>query len=259
MTITTMDQIVRNNLVRHSYPLHWYLQSLVYGVECLSELVQDDLKVVNTRILPVNSYGAVDLPEGFNAAVGVFIKSGQKLQPLTEDNTINPLNNMGDDFAISRWDEPTNTQTTDQSVVQIAGLLNTWFFGFAPYSALGEPTGRFFGIGNPTNKTYKIIPERNQIQLSERLSTDHIVLQWIGDGRNSDSISSVESYALATIRAYIDYRLKDFNRSYSRGEVEMAKQEYYNERKKLRARKSDLTVTSLRQIIMKNQRLSVKG
>ncbi len=259
MTLYTLDWVVRNYLLKRGYSLHWYMQTLLHSVDCLVDLYADDLKVVNTRILPVNSYGAVDLPEGFNDAVGVFIKAGQKLQPLTEDNTINPLNNMGDDFAISRWDEPTNTQTTDQSVVQIAGLLNTWFFGFAPYNSIGEPVGKFFGIGNPTNKTYKIIKERNQIQLSERLSTDHIVLQWIGDGRNSDSISSVESYALATIRAYIDYRLKDFNRSYSRGEVEMAKQEYYNERKRLRSRKSDLTVTALRQIIMKNQRLSVKG
>lgn len=259
MTIYTLDFIVRNYLLKNGYSMHWYLQALLHAVDCLSELYKDDLKVVNTRILPINDYGAADLPEGFTDSVGVFIKAGQKLQPLTEDNGINPLNNYDSDFNISRWDTPTTTVSTDQSVVQISGLLNTWWYGFSPYDSLGEPVGKFFGLGNPTNKTYKIIRERNQIQLSERLSITEIVFQWIGDGRNSDAVSSVDSYAVPVIRQYIKYGLKDCNRAYSKGEVEYEYQKYIQQRKLLRARKSDLTVTTLRQIIMKNQRLSVKG
>jgi len=255
MVIQTMDYIVRNNLLRHGYPLHFYLQSLIYGCECLSELTMDDLKVVHTQILPINNYGAADMPSGVNDSVGVFIKVGQMLQPLVEDNTINPLNNFDSEFNIQRYDTPP-TESDDQSVVQIEGLLNTWWYGFSPYDSLGEPLGRFSGIGNPTNNTYRIIKERNQIQLNENLSVTEIVFQWIGDGRNSDSVSSVESYALDTIRNYIDYRLKDFNRTYSRGEVEQARQMYLTSRKTLRGRKSNITMTALRQIVYKNYRLS---
>ena len=256
MILNTMDYIVRNNLLRQGKPLHFYLQSLIYGCEALSELTMDDLKIVHTQILPIDENGAAELPESYNDYVGCFIKTGQKLQPLTYDDSINPLNNYDADFNITRWDNPTTNSSNDQSVVQISGLLNTWWFGFSPYDSLGEPTGRFFGVGNPTNLTFKIIKERNKIQLNERMSATEIVFQWVGDGRNSDAVSSVESYALDTIRNYINYRLKDFNRSYSRGEVEQAKQEYINSRKILRARKSDLTMTALRQIIYKNTRLS---
>lgn len=256
MVLTTVDQIVRNNLMRHGYPLHWYVQSLVFATECLSELTMDDLKIVHTEILPINNYAAADLPNGVNEVTGVFIKVGQMLQPLIESDTINPLNNFDSNLNIIRYDTPQTSQNNSQSVVQIQGLSSTFWYGFAPYDSLGQPTGRFFGIGNPTNKTYRIIKERNQIQLNEGLSVEEIVVQWIGDGRNASAISSVESYALATIRAYIDYRLKDFNRSYSRGEVEQAKQDYFNERRRLRGRKSDLTKTALQQIIYRNSRLS---
>jgi hypothetical protein len=232
------------------------MQALLHAVDCLADLHIDDLHVVQTRILPVNDYNACDLPETFTQEVGVFIKSGDKLQPLTQDDSINPLNNYDSDFAITRWDNPTTTDSTDQSVVQISGLLNTWWYGFSPYDSLGEPTGRFFGIGNPTNKTYKIIKERNQIQLSESMSTPEIVLQWIDDGRNSDAVTSVEPFALPVINQYIKYGLKNCNRTYSRSEVEYEYQKYIQQRKILRSRKSDLTITALRQIIYRNTRLS---
>lgn len=256
MVLNTVDSIVRNNLLRHGYPLHWYLQSLIYCCEILSELTMDELKIVHTRILPIDEFGAAQLPEGYNDYVGCFIKSGQKLQPLTYDDSINPINNYDSNFNVARWDNPTTDNNDGQSVVVVSGLLNTWWYAFSPYDSLGEPLGRFSGIGNPTTKTFKIIKERNQIQLNEKFNTKEIVFQWIGDGRNSDAVSSVESYALETIRNYIDYRLKDFNRSYSRGEAEMAKQEYISARKRLRARKSDLTISTLRQIIYRNTRLS---
>lgn len=255
MNLTSIDSIVRNNLLRQGKPLHFYLQELIYACEILSEMTMDELQVIHTQTLPVNSYNAIDFPNSYVDSVGVFIKVGQLLKPLTEDNTINPLNNFDTDLNIVRYDTPTTT-TTGQSAVKINGLLSTWWYGFAPYDSLGEPVGRFSGLGNPTNNTYRIIKERNQIQLNENLSVDNIVLQWIGSGRDADAISSVDSYALATIRDYIDYRLKDFNRSYSRGEVEMAKQQYLISRRTLRGRKSNLTMTALRQIVYKNYRLS---
>lgn len=256
MQIYTLDYIVRNYLLKQGYSLHWYLQGLLHAVDCLVDLHFDALRVVNTRILPVNSYNAADLPEGYTDCVGVFIKNGQKLQPLTENNSINPLNNYDSNLNIQRWDNPTTNSSNDQSVVQVNGLLNTWYFGFAPYDSLGEPLGRFSGIGNPTTHSYTIVKERNQIQLDEGLSVTEIVLQWVGDGRNSDAVTSVESYAVPAIRQYIKYKLKDCNRSYSRNEVEYEYQKYITEMKKLRGRKSDLTITSLRQIIYRNTRLS---
>lgn len=255
MTIYTLDFVVRNYLLKQGYSLHWYMQALLHSVDCLSNLYMDDLQVFNSRVMPINSYNAFELPEGYSDCVGVFLKVGQKLQPLTEDDTINPLNNFNSDFEIERYDTPP-TQTDDQSVVQIEGLLNTWWYGFAPYDSLGEPVGRFSGIGNPTNNTYRIIKSRNQVQLNENLSVTEVVFQWTGDGRTSDAISSVESYALPTIRQYIKYGLKDCNRSYSKGEVELEYNKYLQERKTLRGRKSNLTKTALKQIVYKNYRMS---
>lgn len=255
MTIYTLDWTVRNYLLKNGYSLHWYLQALLHAVDCLSDLHMNDLHIVNSRTMPVNDYNAFDLPEGYTDYVGVFIKVGQKLRALTEDDTINPLNNFDSDFNIQRYDTPP-TQSDDQSVVQIEGLLNTWFYGFSMYDALGEPTGRLSGIGNPTNETFKIVKERNQVQLNENLSVDDVVFQWVSDGRSADAVSSVESYVLPVIRQYIKYGLKDCNRTYGKGEVELEYQKYLTTRKTLRGQKSNLTMGTLKQIVYKNYRMS---
>ena len=47
--------------------MHWYLECLTYGKDCLRELTFDDFKVVNTKLLPVlndaDNVNAVDIPD----------------------------------------------------------------------------------------------------------------------------------------------------------------------------------------------------
>lgn len=257
MVLNTMDWVVRNELLKRSYPLHFYLQMLLYGCEILSELHMDTLKVTTPHLLPVNSYGAVDLPNGTSDVVSVGIKVGQYVKPLIPDDSINSLNNFDSDFNIIRYDEPVTVQESDQSVIYINGWQGTTWYGFSPVNQYGEQLGRFFGFGNQGEPyTYKWIPERNQIQLNEGLSVTHVMVTVMGDGRNANAASSIESYALDTIRKYMDFQYKKNNRTYSEGEVRIAEDRYIRAHKNLRGRKSDLTIKVIRQIIYKNTRLS---
>jgi hypothetical protein len=58
MKYTTLDKIVRRNLLAKRMPLHYYIEYLVHASSCLRELTFDSLKIINTVELELNDYYA---------------------------------------------------------------------------------------------------------------------------------------------------------------------------------------------------------
>lgn len=254
MTTTTLKSIVNNVLLQRGYSLHWYLQLLLYAKDCLRELTFDDLHVVNTKILPLTDYKAAKIPSDYVDWSGVFVKAGQKLRPLVEDNHISPLYNYDSNFVPQQFaDGNQNTPIFYQnSIVPIYWRMTT-------YNEFGENTGKLFGIGagNPTD-TFKVIKERSEIQLNEHSEATEIVLSYISNGQNADAATNIDAYAQNTIEAYMLWQLKENNRTYGEGEKERARQMFISERKILRARMSDLNINKLKRIVQKNSQQSPK-
>jgi hypothetical protein len=248
MVVTTLDTIVRNVLMRKGYTLHWYIQFMVYSKDVLRQLTIDDLQVVNTETLPVNSYNAADLPAGVVEVVGVYLRIGQFLKPLVPYDAINPLNNFDSNFGITTY----ASENVDQNSNNTAPFGYNWNNGFwltTHFNSYGESTGKFYGLSGGQVDNYKWVKNRNQIQLNEGLTADDIVVAWISDGQNANSATSIEVTAQDVIEAYIMWQMKENNRTYGEGEKERAKQEYVMQRKIFRARKNPLTTDVLRRII----------
>lgn len=249
MTTVTLDAIVRNCLLRKRYPIHFYLDFMVYAVRCLAELSLDDLKVINTKILPVNSYNAVDLPNDYLDYVTVGIKSGQNIKPLVETTKINSLTDKDSNFASVSY----NSTDNNSDLQLYYGYSYPFFWHTVSWNQFGESIGRMFGFGaGIQDDVFRVVPERNQIQLTENLSVTEIVLEYVSDGMSSDSATRITPYAYETIAAYINWQVKENSRSYGLGDRQVAQQEYIAQRKILRARLSDLTPEVLRRIIQKN-------
>ena len=71
MTTASLDYIVKNYLLKKGYPLHWYMQFMVYAADCLRDITFDDLRVINTKILPVNqNINTAELPEDYQDCQG---------------------------------------------------------------------------------------------------------------------------------------------------------------------------------------------
>lgn len=239
MTTVTLDSICRNFILKRGYTIHYYMQFLIYAAECLRELSMDDLKSINTKLLPVNDQNAVNLPSDYLDYITVGVKVGQNVKPLVETSKINPMVNRNDDLEPIRYDEEQTNAANDVYY----GALYPFYWHSTMWNEYGEPTGRLYGMGaGVQDDVFSVFPERNQIQLTELISLDNIVLIYISDGMNADAATRITPYAYNTISAYIMYQMKLHSRTYSRGEAEMEKQEYIDQRKILRARLSDLTM-----------------
>ncbi len=238
MTYATLDGIVRDFIMRRGYTIHDWIRFMVYAKNCLREIGLDDIQFINTARLPIGDQNQVDLPNGYQDYVNVNLQVGQHLKPLVETDKINPLINRDADFNPIRYDE---TTTTDNGNVTF-GYLYPFYWHTVTWNNYGEFTGRMFGSGAGfPDDTFSVFPERNQIQITERLSADFIVLRYISNGMNADAATQVNYYCYETISAYIMWQMTEHNRTYGIGDRQRAQQEYITQRQILRSRLSDLT------------------
>jgi hypothetical protein len=242
MKLATLDSIVRRGLLEANLPIHYYFEYMVHSSSCLRELSFDTLKIVNTIQLPVNEYGAVDLPDDFVDDVAVCLPGGINLAPLPKQDSINPI----------RVHNPSTGQFVAQnSISNAAGVDDSFFWGSAGWmwywnvNDFGEPTGRFFGAAGGTQRGYKIVKERRQIQMSFDYSGDSIILQYISDGQSLDSASQIDTRAIQCIRAWQEWkRSPNANNEYSPEAIT-----FWNRKKNLRARLNDMSITDIKNII----------
>lgn len=258
MTVVTLDAIIRNLLMKRGYSFHWYIRFAVYAKDCLRILSEDDLQVMNTVKLPVDANtNAVDLPDDYMDYVRIGIETGQTVKPLVETSKINALVARDSTFTPTTYSAITSTNANN---VLYYGSLYPYYWNTVFWNSYGEFTGRLFGFGaGAEDDTFGVFPERNQIQLTEKLSVTNIILQYISDGMNSDAATQITPYAYETIDAYILWQMKEHSRTYSDGEAERARQLYINERLILRARKSDLTKERLLRSLQKATYASPKS
>ena len=111
MRLATLDEITRRGLIESGLPIHYYFEYLTHGATCLRELSFDTLKIVNTVHLPVNEYGAVDLPDDFVDDVSMGFYGNGVLQPLPHINSISPIRNHDEQGRFVHPSIPTNNVT----------------------------------------------------------------------------------------------------------------------------------------------------
>lgn len=59
----SLDIIVKAYLSKRGLSMHYYIEALSHAVDCMRELNFDTMKTVKTVKIPVNSYGAIPLPD----------------------------------------------------------------------------------------------------------------------------------------------------------------------------------------------------
>lgn len=247
MRYTTLDKIVRRNLLAKRLPLHYYIEYLVHASTCLRELTFDSLKIINTVELELNDYFAADLPCDYLDWTKVGIKMGQFVQPITQRDSINRLRAQNSQGQYVTYQDP---DTYDL-------IFPFWpgYWMFQNIDDLGENLGRLYGF-NPgiVPDGFKVLKERNQIQFTESMRTCTVVLEYISDGQTSDNATQIDQYAWSTIEAYINWK-RSVNAD---SDVSQEARNYLNQRRLLRARMSELTLYDLRQILYRNYTGAIK-
>jgi len=257
MRLTTLDVITRRALLEDGLPIHYYFEYLIHASTCLRELSFDTLKIVNTISLPVDKYGAVDLPDDFVDDVAVCLPGGAVLQPLPHQNWINPVRVHNPTTGEYKQQVPNTAQGYNK-----AGVDDSFFWGSAGWlwywnvNDFGEPTGRFFGSTGGTNRGYKVIKERRQIQMTYDYTGDSIILQYISDGQSISNATQIDAQAIQCIRAWQEWKSnkKSSNNDYSPEAVS-----FYNRKKQLRSRLSGLTLVDVKNALRQGYTGTVKN
>jgi hypothetical protein len=236
--VSSLNEIVRGLLLKEGKPLHYYFQYLKYACDGLQELHFDTMKCVSTKKLLVNSYQSVSLPCDYVDWVKVGVEIGQYVKPITQRNTLNRLNNYDTDGNKTSYasTDSEGTQTEISNVAWFATRVNDH----------GEHTGGMYNhIPGFNSSSFKVLREREEIQLDGTFASEYIILEYITDGQEADAATKVHPYARRTIEAYIRWQYLLHNRNAGNGDRIAAKMEFDAEHRKLRGRLSDLTLTDI--------------
>lgn len=243
MKYTSLHKIVTGYLLKKRYPIHFYIEFLTHCASGLTELHFDTLQNVQTKLLPINSYGAISVPIDFLDWVKVGIPNGQFVRPLASRTGLSRLNNIDSSGNIIPYD--------------IDDVLGNFLSGIN-INEKYENTGRQYGTRANGVNTFLYVKERGEIQININISATNIVLEYISDGSENNNATKVHPYAIATLEAYMNWQNKENSRSTGAGEKQRARSQYDHEHRLLRSRLNPLSKADLTYIFNSNTHGSIK-
>ena len=253
MKTYTLDNVVRNALSEKQYPMHFYLQFLQFAIDAMRELSFDVLKNAKSVRLAVNSYKAAKLPCDYVDYIRVGTESGQYLIPMGEKrDSYNRLNKV----------DSSGVKIPYGDIEASSGFLpNNWEgFWYTNYiNDKGEHLGRIFNNFPSYRESFVILRERDEIQFDVSVAGTSVTMDYISDGMSTDSCSMVHPYAMDTIKKYIFWRYKESGRHYNLNERQIAKQEYYNAERILRARMNSVDVIDIQRVMRRSYGPTIKN
>lgn len=223
----TIDSIVKSFLLRKEYPMHWYLVCLKHAADCVRDLRVTSLPYVQTTMVTVNEYGAFDLPEDFESLIRIGYMNGQYVVPLVQGKgTMNRMVLRNSSGAPVPYDQ---TQSRGY-------YSNYWMANWFGSNMFGETAGGYFGYGaGYETDLFEVIPERNQVQVSQELAALTLVFDYMGDINHPNNLTQIPAVAQACIEQYIAWQLKEHGRHYSKGEAKDDERMFKKQRDILRA------------------------
>jgi len=219
MSYITVDQIVRNVLGDAAKSTtHGYLRLLNIANRGLKELTFDILGAIKIDVITVDSELRIDLPSDFvdYTFIGV-VNSKYQLEPLAINQRIPAIS-----------DNNVHTQ---------------------PPAEYDYFRGGIFGVGGGQNKNGYYVPEIDyvnwQLVLSSVSSGTTIYFEYISDGSQTGGLNVVHPYAEEALMAWVHWKSIATKRGVPANAIMLARSEYYNEKRKARARLSSFTKEEL--------------
>lgn len=131
------------------------------------------------------------------------------------------------------------------------------FYIFENYIFQGG-IGRMYGLGGGhLSGEYRINLDQNRIEISTDSGTSDVVLEYIADEARSGN-PVIHVYAEEALRCYIYYKLCERKANVPANEKARARSEYYNERRKAKARLSNFSKEEALKTIRQNFKMAPK-
>jgi len=118
--------------------------------------------------------------------------------------------------------------------------------------------GRVYGLGGGSSQgEYRLNLDQNRLEMSTASGLNEVIVEYVSDEARSTN-PVVHVYAEEALRCYIYYKLCERKSTVPANEKSRARVEYYNERRKAKARMSNFSKTEALKTIRKNFKLSPK-
>ena len=166
----------------------------------------------------------------------------------TDDFDATPLNISANSVG-DKLDDKTGTGDASSSDYD--------FYIFENYIFQGG-IGRMYGLGGGHLRgEYRINLDQNRIEISTDSGTSEVVLEYIADEARSGN-PVIHVYAEEALRCYIYYKLCERKANVPANEKARARAEYYNERRKAKARLSNFSKEEALKTIRQNFKMAPK-
>ena len=177
--------------------------------------------------------------------------SRQDVTPYSaEDSAVGPLN-IDSNLIPNRTDSKTSTAGSS------SGGSDFDFYIFENYLFQGG-IGRIYGTGGGhLAGEYRINLDQNRIEIDTESNFVEVVLEYIADEARSTN-PVIHVYAEEAIRSYMYYKLCERKSTVPANEKARARAEYYNERRKAKARLSNFSKDEALKTIRRNYILAPK-
>jgi hypothetical protein len=241
-----------------------------FALRGIREIGFDVVPKIKSMKLPVVTPDEVTLPDDFVDVIkmGVVHSDGlvyvfglndninmsrQYATPLSQSvSAAGPLD-IPDNLIDDRTDS--KTPTTGFSGPTSMTNLDSYIFRNYLYE---NSYGRLYGVGGgKLYGEYRVNLDRNRIEVASNTAFSEVVLEYISDeARNTDPM--VHVYAEEALRCYMYYKLCERKSTVPAGEKARARSEFYNERRKAKARMNSFTKEEAMKVIRKNYKQSPK-
>jgi len=225
--------------------------------------------------LSIESNDTVTLPDDYVDVIKVgIVDSDGILRPMAQNKNINysrkydlqsdgtttestsdsqggPLD-ISNNFILDRVDDKT---ATSGGSTPDSGDLD--YYMFENYLYQGG-VGRMYGVGGGMRVgDYRVNLDQNRLEIETNSGRSDVVLEYIADEARSTN-PVVHVYAEEALRCYIYYKLCERKSNVPANEKGRARSEYYNERRKAKARLGNFTKDEALRVIRKNFKLAPK-
>jgi hypothetical protein len=183
-----------------------------------------------------------------------------KLSDQTDDGIDNPVDETTVDFDGTPLDIAANSVSDLEDSKTGTGDASSSdydFYIFENYIFQGG-IGRMYGLGGGHLRgEYRINLDQNRIEISTDSGVSEVVLEYIADEARSGN-PVIHVYAEEALRCYIYYKLCERKASVPANEKARARAEYYNERRKAKARLSNFSKEEALKTIRQNFKMAPK-
>jgi len=255
--VTTLDSIIREACFEvDDNGLHLYQKFLMWGMEAVKTLNMDTVSNIKTVVLTTTSAATLPFPDDYLNWIKVGFKKGDRVQVMTVNEkltTHHTQDTSGNDVNNTQY---TANYTSGDSFE--GGEYYGYWFWNVYYD--GGNSGNIFGYGNGVqgDGEFKIDRENRRFQFDSGFINTQILLEYTHTGLNPSGDTMVDELMSLCVKLYILWKHSSRSKRYGLAERQMAKDEYYNERRFVGRRTSNMSTEDIVASIRNNYFLAPK-